>query len=539
MTTITWHSKTGRGVLVTGALFVVALILLPLFGLLAALFNPPLNPFIEAPPTLAEIFGQSNVPSLLWSTVSLALVVSVLAGSLGTWLAWVEQRANYRGVRFLSLLCLLPLAMPSYILAATLRESLGPGGSVGQLFNFPMFTGFMPTVLVLTLITVPYVQLLVSAVLTRLSVSEEEAARSLGASNWQVFQKIILPRLRPSLAFAILIVQLYVISDFGAVAVLDYPALTWRLYQAIDHQQLAHATLLGTAVLSVTVLLLLIARMVHGRVQADQQISQPRLPQRRCLSKRMLYATYAVQAFVIGGGVLLPVFTLSQWVLGGVLNDLRFASLWVPLRDTAWAASMSGVVIVVLAAWPAWIAARGSKRIAWMVEQGTYLTSALPGVLLAFGLMLAALFLSRGLGQGGQLYQLLLGSGVLLIVGYTMRFLAEAYAGLKTAILLLDPRLQDSARLLGASRWRWFSKVTLPALAPGIAAAFVLIVLSVVKELPVTLLLGSAMGLRTLSFRVFDRYQEAFLHDAGLAGLVLLLIAFMMVCLTLRWRRHV
>jgi len=53
------------------------------------------------------------------------------------------------------------------------------------------------------------------------------------------------------------------------------------------------------------------------------------------------------------------------------------------------------------------------------------------------------------------------------------------------------------------------------------------------------LLLGGAMGWRTLAFRFFDRYQEAFLHDAGLAGLMLLLFSFILLVVALPWRRHV
>ena len=71
------------------------------------------------------------------------------------------------------------------------------------------------------------------------------------------------------------------------------------------------------------------------------------------------------------------------------------------------------------------------------------------------------------------------------------------------------------------------------------AAAFVLALLAVLKELPVTLLLGGAMGVQTLAFRVWDRYREALFHDAGLAGLLLVGLALVALMGTLRWRRHV
>ncbi len=533
------RARVLRSLPLAGAVAVTLLVLLPLGGLIAGALHPPPTPFHTGPATFAALIQRSGVWRLFASTLGLGAVVSLAALPSGTWLAWVEQRARYPGVRALGILTLLPLALPSYLVASTIRDTVGPGGLVGRSLGLGVFRGFWPAALVLTVITIPYVQLLVSAALARMSAAEEEAARSLGASGWRTFRTVVLPRLRPTLAFSLLLTALYVISDFGAVAVLDCQVLTWRLYQAADHQQLGQAVVLGFAVLGATVPLLVGARLIHGVLPGASTVSNPRPPARRTLTPAALALAYLMQAAVIGLGVALPILTLLVWVRDGIRYDETFASLWVPLRDTAAAAGVGALFTVALALLPAWIGARRGPRLSWAIEQGTYLTSALPGVLLAFGLMLAALFVSRGLGRGSGVYQTLTGSGVLLLLGYAMRFLAEAYASLKTAVLHLDPRQEASARTLGVSRGKWLRRIALPAVAPGTAAAFVLVLLALIKELPVTLLLGGAMGLRTLSFRVYDRYQEAFLHDAGLAGLLMVAVACSVVAISLRWRQYV
>ena len=104
-------------------------------------------------------------------------------------------------------------------------------------------------------------------------------------------------------------------------------------------------------------------------------------------------------------------------------------------------------------------------------------------------------------------------------------------------LLGLDLRQEESARSRGASRWRTFRSVTWPALAPGAAAAFLLLFLSIAKELPITLML-TPIGEQTLAYRVFDAQQEASLLDLGLAGLVLLCLAVAMQLLLMRWRPH-
>lgn len=533
------HDHSQRIVIIS-AVLITLVPFIPLFVLFIGLLNPvSTNPFVSQSISFIQLFQQAGTITLLINTLLLALLVSVLAGVIGLWFAWVEQRTNYPGAKWLGVLNLLPLAMPSYLLAITLREILAPSGFLSQSFNLPIFRGFFPAVIVLTLTTVPYVQLLISAALKRRSVVEEEAARSLGASKTKIFWQIIFPHLRPSFAFAWLITILYVISDFGAVSILDTQVLTWRLYQAVGNQQLNQATLFGVVIMVIAIPLVVIARYIHGHVPDVIQASNPRPTKRQALSWSLMLLTYLLHTVVIGVGAILPIILLSQWVVQAWLNGINFTGVTGPLFDTIKVSLPSALFIVIIAILPAWTVARNqSKRISQVVEQGTYIASSLPGILLAFGLMLAALLIARHTENGVRIYQFIIGSGILLFIGYMMRFMSEAYAAIKVAFLLFDPRLRDSARLLNVGKWPYSKKVAIPALLPGLTVSFTLVLLGLVKELPITLLLGGAMGLRTLSYRVYNYYQEAIIHDAALAGLIILVMTFCLLAVTLRWRRH-
>jgi iron(III) transport system permease protein len=181
----------------------------------------------------------------------------------------------------------------------------------------------------------------------------------------------------------------------------------------------------------------------------------------------------------------------------------------------------AAVFTVGLAVGPALLATRGRPRTARLVDVIVSASGALPGVLLAFGWLLAAVALAHATGDR-RVYATLLGSGVVLFAGYAARFLAEAYAPARASLALVDPRWEAAARTLGAGPARVLREITLPAVAPGLRAAALLVAVSVLKELPVTLLLGGPTGLHTLAFRAWDRYNEALLHDAGAAGLLLL-----------------
>lgn len=525
---------------VLAASVAIGLTLLPLFGLISGALDVDPDPF-GVTTGWVEAIAQTSVPQLFGRTLALALVVSVGSILTGGWLAWVEQRWQFPGARWLGTLSLLPLALPSYLLAATLQTTLGPAGWIGRTIGIQQhFEGFWAASAVLILVTSPYVHLLLGASLWRVPVEEEDAARVLGASSFRVFGQVTLPRVRPALAFSGLLTALYVISDFGAVATLRCPVLTWRLYQAVDMKRFGDAVALGLPLLAATVPLLLATRAIHGRARSGRLgVANPRPPVLRPIPIPSKVATFAVYFVVIGLGVVVPIMSLMGWIVGGVGGEASFVDTLLPIWDTVRLALLGGAVTLILAAAPAWVAVRGGSKRSFWVEQAVYATSAFPGILLAFGLLLAALAGARifATGNAREVYGMLTGSGVLLMAGYATRFLAEAFASLKTAFLQLDSGQTESARLLGASIWKRAFYVQLPAVRPGVAAAFVICALAITKELPATLLLSGPMGLRPLSVRIFDRYEDAFLADAGLAGALLTGLALTIVLLTLKWRR--
>ncbi|MDP6935554.1 MAG: hypothetical protein QGG40_21725, partial [Myxococcota bacterium] len=174
-----------------GTLAVVALVLVPMLGLATAVLQRPGDPITGTRPSLGELIGTSGAAQLLLNSVALSVIVAIGALLVGGWLAWVEHRTMFPGHRVVTLAALLPLAMPSYVLAGTIRSALGPGGWIGRHLGMPHLTGFAVAAVVLVIVTAPLVQLIVGASLSRSSAAEEEAARTLGASPARVFWSVI------------------------------------------------------------------------------------------------------------------------------------------------------------------------------------------------------------------------------------------------------------------------------------------------------------------------------------------------------------
>ena len=494
----------------------------PLFGMLAILLYPPPDPFGGTAPTFTELFVRSRTLFLVANSIALSVSVAFLATVLGGWLAWTEHRCSYTGKAFLQTSGLLVLATPSYILAATLSSRWE------TLFS-SSFQGFFAAVICLTLVCTPYAQLTISAALARISGTEEEAALTLGATSFRAFQVGIWPQIRSSISFSFLISFLYAISDFGAVATLDTPVLTWQLYEAVRTQDLARASLLGVGTLLVTIPIFLWVNRLQGSQQRNH-LANPRKVMPLTLSPTALFLTYTIHFSVLLLGLLLPVIELGSWIVDGYIRQQAFLSQWDAIWGSVLLSTLGALLTIALTIAPAWLSVYRSS----IYKTTTYLASALPGVLLAFGLMVSCLQITKFTGG----YSIILSSGVLLFLGYAMRFMAESFGPIASSIVQFNPRLTETAQTLGSYPHPWFRKVLLPHLNPSVLRSFLIVFLACLKELPITLLLGGATGYKTLAFRTWDRYNEALWHDAGVSGIILLMIALPMTIFTLRWKQH-
>lgn len=524
------YSATALGVLILG------LLATPVVGLWLAKEKALENSARLASLGMPIDMGASDLWEVVARTVALALVVACSALSVGTLLAWLEHRVDVPGRRLLALLVLLPLAIPSYLLAGAIQRAVEPDGLLGSIVpNSEPFLGFWPAALVLTIVTTPYVHLLVGAALTRIPGAEIEAARSLGLGRWSCFYQVVLPRLRPSLAFAFLLTTLYTISDFGCVSVLDCKVLTWRIYQAQAALQIVAAVDMGFGILALVVPLILLSRILHGRTTKERGVANPRPAPPIRPGPTMRIIAYALPLTMIIFGVIGPIVELCQWLLAGVERGEELASLSQPIRGTLLLATAGTITTLSLGFITAFLSSR-IRKVSAILDGLIFLLSGLPGVLMAFGIALAALWLPPLLGFA-PMRETLRATGTLVALGYAMRYLAEAHGVLTPTFLRVDERQREVARSLGAGTIRITLRVILPQIAAGIGAAGLLVFIALVKELPVTLLVAP-LEIRTLAYRVWERYSEAFLADAAAAGLTLLGLTVLVQLLTMRWRHH-
>lgn len=431
--------------------------------------------------TAHTVFWQVSVWRASATSLAVAALVAVTAVVVGVPASWVVVRSNLPLRRWWVVLIVLPLAVPSFV------------GAYAWASLFPGFAGFWAAWIVLTAATIPYVILPTAAALRGIDPAHEEVARTLGRRPIPAFLKVALPQIWPSVGGGALLVALYVLSDFGAVSILRVDTLSRAVYASYRSSfDRTSAAMLALLLALLAVLVVAIEQRARGRAQrarigagAPRQLPVSNLG-------RWLPAAYAVLLGIVITGLVIPVGATISQLAAGTSTRLEISDLLSATATSAWYGTVGMVVAMLLALPVGLLAGRYPSPVARGLERLSFVGHALPGVVVG----LSVVFVGSRLVPG--LYQTV----ALLGFAYGILFLPKAAAAVRGSVAQVPPVLEDVARTLGDSPVRAFWRVTMRMASPGIAAGALLVLLTVMKELPATLMLRPT-GADTLATRLW------------------------------------
>ena len=509
-------------------LAVAALILLPLAYVTSQA--------LSADSAVWSRLWTTRIPELLTNTIRLAAGVACLTLLLGVSTAWVVTRVDLPGRRFWEGALVLPLAMPTYVLAYIYSYLLGFGGPVEQLWQVvagPQARIFSPhsylgANLVMTLDTFPFVYLLSRSALLNMNVSFEEVSRASGISRLKTLWLVTLPLMRPSIAAGLALVILYVVSDFGAVSLLRYQTLTYAVFQQMTgRSDNTAASILSLLLVALALLFLVTERWFRHRSRFYQTTGRYRQPERHRYGWLGTSLITAYLAIIVSASFALPAYLLVIWSLtpdAQATIDARFFGFLWNTGFLAACAATAGVLVGLPLAYMA------SRRPNWLnlgCLQAAYAGYVLPGPVAALAVLVLCL----------NLAPFLYGSVVVLLVAYVIHFLPAGLQSLEPALQQITPNLEEVARTLGLGVRQTWQRVTLPLMRNGFIVAWVLMFLQTMKELPATLLLRP-VGFDTLAIRVWMEASEEYYRLAAPSALLIVLLGLptLLLLLSKDWR---
>ncbi|WP_334176386.1 iron ABC transporter permease [Pseudoxanthobacter sp.] len=478
--------------------------------------------------------ASSVLPRAVGATALLMAGVGVLTGIIGVGAAWAVTMYRFPGSRVLDWALLLPLAVPTYIVAFAAVEVFDYSGPAQMALRavtglsgrmLPDIRSLGGAVAVMSFVLYPYVYLSARASFLMQSSAALEVARTLGAGPLRLFLTVALPLARPAVAVGISLALMETVNDIGAVQYLGVRTLTVSVYDT----WLNRGSLPGAAQIAVTMLAAMFALVAVERIARRRQrfhagirnaavVPRP-LPPRRGLLVAGLCALPVLLGFVLPAAVLVRA-ALRR------LDQAADPALAAAALHSLGLAAVAAVLTVAAGAAIAYALRLRAGRVMRLAAALASIGYAMPGTVLAVGILLPlsgldamlARFLRDQFGLAAGL--VLAGSGAGLVYAYCVRFLAVSAGTLETGLGRLSPHLDMAARTLGRTAGGALRDVLVPLLRPSLATAGLIVFVEAMKELPATVLLRP-FNFETLATVVFNAASQERFENGALAALAI------------------
>lgn len=514
-------------------------VLVPAFLVFMPLLVVALS-WLQVDKSLWSHLFDTNFFELIGNTLVLVLGVAVGVFSIGVSLAWLTSVLDFPGRKLFDLALMLPLAIPTYVLAfvfvgifdftgpvqTTLRQYLGPD------YWFPPVRGTFGVICVMTLVLYPYVYLLARNAFQAQGRGVMEAARVLGVRPWQSFFRVALPMARPGISAGMALALMETLADFGAVSIFNYDTFTSAIYKAwYGFFDIDTAAQLASILLIFALSALLLERRTRGGKEIHQQSNSRK---RIRLTGLNAWCCTLWCGIILALAFVVPVLQLISWAIEMGANEFN-SRYWDLLVYSVSLAFSAASITLVFAGLLAYFSRQYSDRwIPWLTRFAT-LGYALPGSVLAVGIMISFSAIDNSLVEAKERFNLpyapvLVGGVGALLLAYLVRFMAVAFGPVDTSLERIKPSVLEAGRSLGESPVGVLRRVVLPVLTPGLLSAALLVFVDVMKEMPATMLLRP-FGWDTFAVRIFELTSEGEWERAAIPGLSLVAVGIIPVTL--------
>ena len=505
--------------------------------------------------------AQTVLAGYVLQSLLLAVFVGLGVAALGGGAAAAVALFEFPGRRLFEWALLLPMAMPAYVLAYVYTDFLQFSGPLQSALRgltglegalWPDVRSLPGAVVLFVLCLYPYVYLLVRTALAERGVQMMEAARLLGAGLWRRIGAVALPLSRPALAAGVALALMETLADYGVGAYFGLTTFSTGIYKAwlVMNDRIAAAQL-ASLLLLVVAAILWAERRARRHLRFASSRSSPMVHgdegRAVVLRGRLALLAWGLCALPVVLGFALPLVLLARLVW----QEASFGAFGLPLaRFAQWCltsfqlaatAALLAAALAVALAFALRVAASRADR-GWRTRalnaavRTVSLGYALPGAVIAVGILLPVAAV-QALWPAAPLSAIVTGSVAGLLYAYLVRFSAVALQSLEAGYDRLPTSLDDSARMLGASRARLLGEVHLPLLRRSVLAAALLVFVDVMKELPATLVLRP-FNSDTLAVVAYNLARDERLAEAALPSLAIVAVGLLPVWLLSRAMRR-
>jgi len=499
----------------------------------------------------AKFFSLDSPANLeaLWNSFYISVFSVICCAVVGITMAFLLERYEFPGRRLLSVLVLVPMALPPLVGVLSFTFLYGESGIFPRFFQ-QLFSldevpfalkGIWGVVVVHTFTMYTYFYLTASAAIKGLDPSLEEAATSLGASRIYVWRKVILPMLTPSIIASSLLVFMVSMASYTAPLMFGVErTMTMQIYLARTNGNLDMAATQSTILSIVSILFLFIMRWYQNRRNYQNLSKGISVHRSEVTSKPLKYISIFL-SFLGTLILILPILVLvlisfskdgawtvqilpTEYTLDHYKALFTDERTWRPIWNSIQMGAVATVGNILFGVAAAYAMIRLSFKGKALLDVLIMIPWALPGTVVAVNLIAA--FSTENVFAFNQV---LIGTFWILPLAYFVRHLPLVFRSTSASLMQLDQSIEEAARSLGASWWYTFKKIVLPLILSGIIAGTLLALVQSIGEFVASILLYSTSTI-PLSVAIFQKLY-AFKFGTACAYGVLQIVLILVVLL--------
>ena len=484
--------------------------------------------------------------TVLWdyitNTVLLVLGVCVLSCAIALPLGWLTAYCSFPGKKQFEWALMLPLAMPTYIIAYVYTDLLDYAGPV-QIALREWFGWQSPNdywffdirtlpgaIVMIALVLYPYLFLIFKTALREQSFKLVQASQLMGLSPGQSFFKVSLVLSRGAIVAALALISMETMADFATVSYFAVSTLTTAVYDTwFGYYSLTAAAKISGVMLLLLFLALMAERFSRRNQAVFERQSSVNSESLYVLKGKSAWLGTAFCSFILLIAFVIPIAVLINYAI------TYFDKAWdVEFFSYAWQSlKVAGVVSVITITLSVFVVfyQRVAKQ-AYPLIPGRLASTgyALPGTVLAIAVLLPLTLLENTINTALEKYNLdigllLTGSILTIIIAYIVRFYAIAHGAIESSFLRISPSLDMASQSMGKSQGQTLRLVHLPLLRRGLLTAALLVFIECMKELPAALLLRP-FNFESLATHVFQYVSDEQLELASISALFIVIVGF-------------
>ena len=505
--------------------------------------------FFETTGDYVSVLKNTFLLDYIYNSLILLIGVLTLTFIIGVGCAYLVSFYKFPGVNFFKWALILSFAVPAYIYAYSLTaffENYGTAFSILKNLlgegnynaHIPKFDGMLGAIISISFSLFGYVYVLTRASFHYQSQNLLELGKNLGFSKQKSFFKIILPSARPAIVAGLSLVAMETLSDFGSVSFFGVSTLTTGIYNAwISFDDLTLANRLSSYLLIFILGLFILENLSRKKAQYHTS-SKGGFKSKSVIQlsgyKSITASLFCIVVFFLS--FLFPVFQMLYWtiIFPKHLLDLNLIQLF---SNTILLVFLACCVLIFLA----FISNYGSRvsKSKFLDTLNTFSISgyAIPGIILAVAFITFISWLDLNminyLGTE-SIKSIFIGSILGLVIIYFIRFYSLANNGIKSGYLKINYSIDESAYLLGYSKFKTFRNIHLPYLKNSVLLIGILLTIEIIKELPITLIMRP-FNFETFATKAYIYASQDLLEAAAAPSLLLILIASCFILITSRY----